>query len=158
MAGTFKIVLAVSVIFIAGAVTGGFVSLRVTEYRAREARAQQRFGPTEIGGRLAAQLQLTEEQKEVIRPIMNRTSEDLRKVRRESFSQTAAIIDKMDADLAKVLTAEQKVLLKDIRAREEERRKKWMTERAKRNEQSPPRPGEEGQPPGFPPPPPERAP
>jgi Spy/CpxP family protein refolding chaperone len=157
MAATFKIVLAVSGIFIAGAVTGGFAGLGLAEYRAREARAQQRFGPTEIGGRLAAQLQLTEEQKEVIRPIMNRTSEALRKVRRESFSQTAAIIDKMDADLAKVLTAEQKTLLKDIRAREEERRKKWMSERAKRNEQSPPpRPGEDGPP--SPPMPPERAP
>lgn len=155
MAGTLKIVLAVGGIFIAGAVTGGFVSLRVAEHLAREARAQQRFGPTEIGGRLAAQLQLTEDQKEKVRPIINRMSEDLRKVRRESFSQTAAIIEKMDADLAKILTSEQKQMLVEIRAREAERRKKWMNERAKRGDQ-PPRPGEDGPPSG--PPPPEPAP
>jgi Spy/CpxP family protein refolding chaperone len=139
MAGTFKIVLAVGGIFLAGAVTGGFVSLRVAEHRAKEGRAQQRFGPTEIGGRLASQLELTEEQKNTLRTILNRTSEDLRTVRRESFNQTAAIIDKMDAELAKILSEGQKVKLAEIRAREAERRKKWMEDRAKRGEQPPPR-------------------
>ena len=144
MASTFKIILAVGGIFVAGAVTGGFVGVRVVEHFAREKRVIERIGSTEIGARLAEQLGLTPEQKKSIRPIIVQTSENLRKLRREAFSQTTALITQMDADLSKELTAEQRVLLKEIRAKEEERRKRWMAEHAKRNEARPPegRPGE----------------
>lgn len=154
MASTFKIVLAVGGIFLAGAVTGGFVSLRVIESRAAKQRAQQqRFGPTDLGGRLAEQLHLTPEQKEQIRPILTRTSEELRKVRRDAFNNTAALIARMDEDMSKILTDEQGVLLKKMRAEEEERRKRW-SERVKRNEQPRPpgSPGEGAPPPGDMPP------
>lgn len=163
MASTLKIVLAVGGIFLAGAVTGGFVSLRVAERVAMQKRAQFLFGPNEMGGRLAMQLNLTPEQKQQIRPIVVGASEELRKARRESFNQTAAIIGKMDAEMAKILTEAQVGQLKDIRAREEERRQKWMSEqRARRNEQRPPgeaRPeGDRSQPPDGLPPPPARTP
>ncbi len=153
VASTAKIILAVSGIFVAGAVTGGFVSLRVADHLARQKRSVERMGSTEIGARLAEQLRLTPEQKDKIRPIINQTSEELRKVRRETFSQMAALVEKMDADLSKELTDEQRVLLKEVRAKEEERRKQWMAERAKRNEGRPPDgPGSEGpRPPGPPP-------
>jgi Spy/CpxP family protein refolding chaperone len=137
MASTLKIVFAVGGIFVAGAVTGGFAGWRASEYMARDKRTKPIFGPNEIGGRLAEQLQLTDAQKKEIRPILARTSEELRTVRRDSFNQTAAIINRLDADMAKVLTAEQQVLLKDLRGKEEERRKKWMEDRAKRNDQRP---------------------
>ncbi|CAM2972850.1 hypothetical protein [Rariglobus hedericola] len=157
MASTAKIILAVGGIFIAGAVTGGFVSLRVADHLARQKRLVERIGPSEIGARLAEQLQLTPEQKDKIRPIITRTSEELRKVRRDSFSQTAELVSKMDADLAKLLTVEQQALLKEIRQREEERRKQWMNERTKRNnERNEPRPpggpAEDGARPSGPPP------
>lgn len=138
MASPLKVILAVSGIFVAGAVTGGFVSLRVADYRARQQREQARFGPNEIGGRLAQQLQLTEEQKKQIRPILNRTSEALRKVRKDAFAQTAELVTQMDVDMAKLLTEEQRALLKQIRSKEEDRRKQWMAERAKRQEPRPP--------------------
>jgi hypothetical protein len=143
VASTFKIILAVGGIFIAGAVTGGFVSVRVAAHMANEKRV------TEIGSRLAEQLKLTPEQKERIRPIIGKTSDELRALRREAQTQTAALITQMDADLAKELTEAQRVLLKEIRLKEEERRKKWMAERAaeraKRNEGHPPEgPGNEG--------------
>ncbi|MDF3058583.1 MAG: hypothetical protein K0R17_2798 [Rariglobus sp.] len=156
VAATLKIILAVSGIFVAGAVTGGFASLRVADHLARQKRAQERTGPTEIGARLAEQLQLTPEQKEKIRPIITRTSEELRKVRREAFGQMASVVASMDAELSKDLTDEQRVRLKEIRAKEEERRKQWTierAERAKRNEARPfDGPGEPGpRPPGPPP-------
>jgi Spy/CpxP family protein refolding chaperone len=138
VASTFKVILAVGGIFVAGAVTGGFASLRVADHLARKQRDQARFGATEIGGRLAEQLQLTEAQKKQIRPIISATSEGLRKVRRDAFAETAALIAKMDADMAKLLTPEQQALLKDIRTKEEERRKQWMADRAKRQESRPP--------------------
>lgn len=147
MASTLKIVFAVTGIFVAGAVTGGFVSLRVAERLARAKRAQVYFAPNELGDRLAAQLRLTPEQQNQVRPIIRRMSDELRDMRRDSFKQTAAIINRMDADLSQVLTEEQRVLLKELREREDERRKKWMAERGRRRE---PSPGE----PGLPPPPP----
>ncbi|MET0263005.1 MAG: hypothetical protein ABW223_08920 [Rariglobus sp.] len=155
MASTAKIILVVGGIFIAGAVTGGFVSLRVADHLAREKQARDRIGPAEIGGRLVDQLRLTPEQNQKIRPIINSTSEELRKVRRESFNQTATLVAAMDVEISKVLTEEQRVLLKDVRAREEERRKQWMAERNKRREARPPGGPEEGGRPaggGLPPP------
>lgn len=154
VASTLKVVLAVSGIFVAGAVTGGFVSLRVAEQVAREKRQVERVGPGDIGSKLAEQLHLTPAQKEKVKPIFAHSSEELRKIRRESFAQTAALIVKLDEALAKELTPGQQTLLKDIRAREEERRKQWINERTKRNEgRGPGGPGEEGgRPPGPPPP------
>jgi len=141
MTAMLKIILAVSGIFVAGAVTGGFVGVRIVERIARDQRAQQRMGPTEIGGRLAEQLNLTPEQREKLRPIIGKTTEELRNVRRESSSQITALVKKMDAELAKILSEEQRVRLIEIRAKEEERRQKWQAERAeraKRNEQRAP--------------------
>jgi Spy/CpxP family protein refolding chaperone len=153
VASTLKIILVVGGIFVAGAVTGGVVSLRVADHLVRQKRVIERIGPTEIGSRLAEQLRLTPTQKEKIRPIITRTSEELRKLRREAFARTAALITQMDADLSEELTPEQRVLLKDVRAKEEERRKRWMAERAKRNESRPPEgPGGDGQRAPIPPP------
>jgi Spy/CpxP family protein refolding chaperone len=153
VASTLKIILAVGGIFVAGTVTGGFISLRVADHLAQQRRAQERNGPGDIGVRLTEQLQLTPEQNEKIRPIINRTTDELRKVRREAFSQTAALVAKMDADISNELTVPQRELLKDIRLREEERRKKWMAERTKRNDARPPgAPGDDPvRPPGPPP-------
>ena len=151
MGATFKIILAVGGIFVAGAVTGGFVGVRIAERIAREQRAQQRMGPTEIGGRLAEQLKLTPEQREKLVPIIGHTTEELRRVRRESFGQMSQLVEKMDAELTKILTEEQRVRLVEIRAKEEERRQKWQAERAeraKRNEQR----AAEGETPQPPPP------
>jgi Spy/CpxP family protein refolding chaperone len=152
MAATLKIILAVGGIFVAGAVTGGFVGVRIAERIARDQRAQQRMGPTEIGGRLAEQLNLTPEQREKLRPIVGRTTEELRNVRRESFNQMTALVLKMDADMSKFLTEEQRVRLVEIRAKEEERRQKWQAERNERSKRN--EPGAPGGPPGekLPPP------
>ncbi|MFA6960727.1 MAG: hypothetical protein WC205_08265 [Opitutaceae bacterium] len=154
MAANLKIVLAVGGIFLAGAVTGGFVGVRVVEHMAAGKRAIPRIGPTEIGGRLAEQLNLTAEQKQKIQPVFARISEELRKVRRDSFTKTAALITQMDVEMSKVLTPEQRVRLQAIRTKEEERRKQWMTERAERAKHNDTRPpgGPEGE--GHPPEPP----
>ncbi len=135
MASTVKIILAVSGIFLAGAVTGGFAGLRIAEHYAREKRQPPRSGGGElVGGRLAEQLDLTPEQKQSIRPILMRTNEDLRRVRREAFGRTAELIARMDADISRLLNETQRARLREIRAKEEERRKQWLNERPKRND------------------------
>jgi len=156
MASTAKIILAVGGIFLAGAITGGFVGVRLADRFGPEKRGSSRNGINEmIGGRLAEQLDLTPDQKQSIRPIINRAADELRKVRADAFSRTSALIAEMDAELAKHLTPAQCEQLKQIRAKQEERRKQWLLERSKRTEPSGFGPaGGEGPPAGPPPAPP----
>ena len=138
MATNLKIVLTVSGIFLTGAVTGGFVGFRVAEHYGARPQMQLRGGPLElIGGRAAEQLNLTREQKQQIRPLIGRTSGELRNISREAFSRSGELIAKMDVDMAKILTPEQFDILKEIRAKENEKRRQWMKERAKQFEGRP---------------------
>jgi len=138
MASTIKVVLAVGGIFLTGAVTGGFVGFRLGEHYAKPPSIQPRGSAVElIGGRAAEQLNLTPEQKQQIRPIIGRTSEELRSISRDAFSRSGELIAKMDADLAKILTPEQFDKLRDIRATESERRRQWMKDRPKQFEGRP---------------------
>ena len=138
MAATIKVVLAVGGIFLTGAVTGGFVGFRLGENYAKPPPLQPRGSPVELlGGRAAEQLKLTPEQKQQIRPIIGRTSEELRNISRDAFSRSGELIAKMDADLAKILTPEQFDKLREIRAKENERRRQWMKDRPKQFEGRP---------------------
>ena len=138
MAANFKVVLAVGGIFLTGAVTGGFTGFRLGEHYAKPPPLQPRGGPVELlGGRAAEQLKLTPEQKQQIRPIISRTSEELRSISRDAFSRSGELIAKMDADLAKILTPQQFDKLRDIRAKENERRRPWMKDRPKQFEGRP---------------------
>ena len=141
MAAPLKIILTVGGIFLAGAVTGGFVGFRVATHYAREKPLQLRGGPLElIGGRQAEQLNLSPEQKQQLRPILGRAGEAMREMRREIFTRSTELTAKMDAELAKILTPEQCEQLREIRTQEEEHRRKSMIERAKHGE------GREGRP------------
>jgi Spy/CpxP family protein refolding chaperone len=132
MAATIKVVLAVGGIFLTGAITGGFAGFRLGEHYAKPPPLKPRSTPIDLlGGRAAEQLNLTPEQKQQIRPINGRTSEELRSISREAFGRSGELIAKMDADLAKILTPEQFDKLREIRAKESERRRQWMKDRLK---------------------------
>lgn len=138
MATKLKIALTVGGIFFMGAVTGGFTGFRIASHYAKAPQMQLRGSPSELlGGRAADKLNLTDEQKQQIRPIIGRTAEELRNMSRETFSRSAELIAKMDTGLAKILTPEQLDKLREIRTKENERRRQWMSERAKRNESRP---------------------
>jgi Spy/CpxP family protein refolding chaperone len=132
MAANIKVVLAVGGIFLTGAITGGFAGFRLGEHYAKPPPLQPRGNPVELlGGRAAEQLNLTPEQKKQIRPIIGRTSEELRSISRDAFSRSGELIAKMDSELAKILTPEQFDKLREIRAKESERRRQWMKDRPK---------------------------
>ena len=143
MPAPLKIILTVGGIFLAGAVTGGFAGFRVATHYAREKPLQLRGGPIEIlNGRQAEQLDLTPEQKQKLRPILGRASDEMREMRREIFARSTELTAKMDAELAKILTPEQCEQLREIRTQEAERLRKLMIERAKHGEGREGRPGE----------------
>ena len=132
MTANIKVVLAVGGIFLTGAVTGGFAGFRLGEHYAKPPPLQPRGSPVELlGGRAAEQLNLTPAQKKQIRPIIGRTSEELRSISRAAFGRSGELIAQMDAELAKILTPEQFDKLREIRAKESERRKQWMKDRPK---------------------------
>ena len=138
MAANLKVLLTVGGIFLTGAVTGGFVGFRIAEHYAGSPKMQPRGNPVELlGGRAAEQLKLSPEQKQQVRPIIGRTSDELRNIGRDAFSRSGDLIAKMDAELAKILSAEQLEKLREIRSKESERRRQWMRERSKQNEGRP---------------------
>lgn len=153
---SWKVALAFTGVFLAGAVAGGIVSLRVAKA----------WGPKSGSeGYVASQMQrftdnldLTPEQRTKIRPILESAGDDLRRLR----SETAQIFQRMEGGIASELTPEQKAKFDEMQRKQRERWKKMMEAREQRERErakaraegtSPPPPPEQSD--RRPPPPPE---
>ncbi|MCF7687967.1 MAG: hypothetical protein K9M98_01675 [Cephaloticoccus sp.] len=131
----WKVILAFFGVFLAGAVFGGLLVLRVARNHDMKSAAMDRF-TTMVLTRYSDRLALTSEQKEIIRPIVMKAEGELRRVRNAGFKETVVIAEKMNEEVAKVLTPEQVGKLQELRKEMSER---WKRDRAKRNG-GPPRP------------------
>lgn len=159
---TLKATLLCTGIFVAGAIGGSMVTLR--HARGNLPPPPRRSGAEDFGRmqhRQFDKLGLSPEQSAKIKPIVDAGVEELRRLRRESFKQTSAVIEKMEAQVAKELTPEQRQKLAELQKAQRERIQKWQAERAaerqKRNERTGPNgppPSLEDGPDGIPPPPP----
>lgn len=145
---SWRVILAFIGIFVAGTVTGGLITLRVVQTVKGGPRGERWFrspppgqaqpassnnpAPPQIGlqlfRRITDQLDLTPEQKEKIRPIEVRTSEDLRRLRRDVQHNTELLIEKSQDEIAAILTPEQRAKFEELVARGRERVKKFMQE------------------------------
>jgi hypothetical protein len=65
---------------------------------------------------LNRQLKLSAEQREKVKPIVSRAGEDLHRLRQENFTDVSRVTGRMYADVAAVLTREQREKLETIRA------------------------------------------
>ncbi len=145
MGQTWKAILAFTGIFIAGAVFGGFMTLRFYPQPKPAALAVQKFPmPLErvtpqILGRLAHRLELTDAQKEKIRPIIAQADREMRRLRQESFKATLTVSKEMYAQVARELTPEQAEKLEQM---QQEMRERIMQDRQRRWGERPPLPGE----------------
>lgn len=157
----WKVISAFVGVFIAGAVFGGFFTLRsagkwlVTE-RERAAptapakapkspvgssaiqpgaggAGQSRIAP-QVMRQLTQRLNPTPEQQKAIRPIVNRAAEDLQRMQREHLADTARTTERMYADVAAILTPEQRTKLEQMR---QEMLERVRREREKRGEVQP---------------------
>lgn len=157
MAKTWQVILATIAIFVAGLVTGGATTFGVIRWVARQhARAnaaqqgggmgggmggwQQRQGqPQPLNPQLlrsfAEKLDLTPEQRMRVMPIVRRTAAQLNRERREVQLTSALLIEKMQDDIADVLTPAQKAkfeeLLSQKRAQLEQFRKGLQQQQAR---------------------------
>jgi hypothetical protein len=150
----WKVIVAFVGVFIAGAIFGGFFTLRsagkwLNAPRPRppaSAAGKTGTGSSQAaqapGGRIAPQVmrQLTQrlsptpEQQKAIRPIVARAAEDLQRMQREHLADTTRTTERMYADVAAILTAEQRSKLEQMR---QEMLERVRREKEKRGEVPP---------------------
>jgi len=140
----WKVVFAFVGIFIAGAVFGEFFSLRLGGRILRMERPELHGGgsgpqnPQEAGQprppapmaaawqapqlmrRFTERLDLTPEQKEQIRPVIQRAADDFRRQTATNLREHAIIMQRLQEDIAKVLTPEQQARLEKMEQRQHE--------------------------------------
>lgn len=114
----WKVILVFVGLFLAGALCGSALTMRILKGSRPDGRQPARFDMME---RLEKGLKLTDEQKEKIRPIVRRSQEETQRLRRENVREIAAAMDRMHNDIAAELTPEQRAKLEDMRKRFRER-------------------------------------
>lgn len=117
-------------IFVAGAVTGTFWGVPVIRYFSPRPPPPEQFAQR-IMNDLTAGLALTPDQCAKIAPIVQQTAEDVRKARREAYKATSGIIDAMYVSIAKDLTADQRLRLQEMQAKDKARHSQWLNNRPK---------------------------
>jgi len=135
MAKTWQVVLATIAIFVAGLVAGGATALGLVRWVASHPRAnagvlaelglRQPQGPLGFSPQLmrtfAKQLDLTDEQRARIGPIVRRTASELARNRREVQLASALAIEKMQDDVSEYLTPDQRSKFDELIARQRAR-------------------------------------
>ena len=138
---TLKLSLICVGIFACGVVVGGVGMKRFGPRSRPPGMGADGFGPN-IMNRLASELSLSTAQRAAIEPIIQKTSDELRLLRRESFKQTTALVEAMDVALAAELTPEQREKFAAFKAEQKARMKTLMEERQRRRPEGGSGPGE----------------
>ena len=137
----WKLILLLVGIFIAGGITGGFLTLRL----GHEAVAKRRQ-PGEWAGqhlkRLVERLELKPEQQEELRPIVRRNMEELNRLRTTAMAETKVILERMEREISEKLTPEQRAKFEQMNKEFREKAKRFNADR----------PGGPGKPAAEPPP------
>lgn len=143
----WKVILTFLGVFLAGAVFGGFLSLRLLPHfrPAPPAQPGQPRGPggeqfsLQVFRRLSDRLELTAEQKEKLRPIIKETDTEMRRLRTANFRESMALAEQMHEKIAAILTPAQ---LAKLEAMRKEMRERWTKDRQQRWGDRPPPSGE----------------
>lgn len=141
----WKVVTAFVGVFVAGLLVGGLVTLRVVKAQApqRMAAADQ-YGPF-LMKRLVNRLELTPEQQTKIKPLVDRAAGELHQVRRKAWTESQAILERIDKEITAELTPAQRATFEKLQNEQRERIRRFREGRRNNTD----RPGE-----GAPPPPP----
>jgi Spy/CpxP family protein refolding chaperone len=154
MVKTWQVILATVAIFFAGLVTGGATALGVVRWVARHPRAgSDPFGPVQqrpggaqaqqIGPQLmrsfANQLDLTVGQRLRMMVIVKRTAGQLNRDRREIQLTSALAIERMQDEIAEILTPGQRAKFEEL-IRQQRARLQEFKQNAQQAPQGPPPP------------------
>ena len=127
----WKVILAFTGIFIAGILVGGLVTLRWGRNFVQRSPWGEQFGP-QMMQRLVTQLDLTPEQQAKVKPIVDAATEELRQLRHTTQRTTAAVLVRLQGDIAAVLNPDQKAKFDTQVGQARERIRHFMEERARR--------------------------
>ena len=141
----WKVIFAFVGVFVAGAVFGGFFTLRSSREgwsRVNHAQRTEPSRPNSSGAQIVpamlrqlnARLKLTDEQREKIEPIVVRAEEDLQRLRRQNFRETSRVMERMHADVAVLLAPEQREALETLKRNLRERLRRAQENRERRGE------------------------
>ena len=131
----WKLIAGFLLVFVAGGITGAFVGGSYARHHFFELRHPERIGG-QMKERLRADLNLTPEQLANISPIIDKTTAQLRDIRRDTGRRVRQIIADAHRQMATQLTDEQRQKLKQI----EERHRGWRHRRFHEPPAEPPSP------------------
>ena len=152
---TWKLVLLLTGIFLAGGVAGSFLTVRFgREWIAQRAEPEQ-WANHHIR-KLTDRLELKPAQVDELKPIIQRNMEELVRRRSDFMAASRTIFERMEKQIADRLTPEQRIKFEEYNREKRERMKKRAEEIRARGDRPddgprPPPPGGHG---GQPPPPP----
>ncbi|MBL9214349.1 MAG: hypothetical protein JNG83_02620 [Opitutaceae bacterium] len=147
---TWKVIVVLVGIFVAGGVTGSFVTQRYLREKLANRPGPEQWAPRHLK-RLAERLELTPAQEEQVKPIVRRNMEELNRVRASSLAETRQVFERMEREIAAQLTPEQKAKFEQMNREFRERARKFNLERSGGG----PRPAKERPEGERPPPPPD---
>jgi Spy/CpxP family protein refolding chaperone len=135
---SWRVILAFAGIFLSGVVAGVLVAPRiftkVAEHRGQPwlpsrppLQRNQSLGP-QLFRQFTEQLDLTEEQREKIKPIELHVTEELRRLRREIQHNTELALERMQDEISAILTPEQRTKFEERIAEGRERVKNRLQE------------------------------
>ena len=125
----WKIILLIIGIFGAGAVSGYFVYPQVAAMRPKPKHPTPELWGGARMKKITERLGLTAEQEEKLRPIMQRDMAELGRIRTSSFAEAKKIVERMEHDIAELLTPEQNVKFEQMNREMRENMQRFMKER-----------------------------
>jgi len=121
----WKIVLTLIAIFVAGAVTGGFFTIRAVKYETSR-RSEERLEMPFAVDRWLARLHLTPDQDQKLRPIIEQADNELRNLRALDLREIEGILDRAQDRMNPVLTPDQRERLRQMLEERKQRLGQWF--------------------------------
>jgi len=121
----WKIVLTLIAIFVAGAVTGGFFTIRAVKYETSRRSEMRPEMPLAVD-RWLARLHLTPDQDQKLRPIIEQADNELRNLRALDLREIQGILDRAQDRINPVLTPDQRERLRQMLEERKQRVEQWF--------------------------------
>ncbi|MBI3885439.1 MAG: hypothetical protein HY302_06885 [Opitutae bacterium] len=123
----WKIALVLLGIFVAGALTGGAITVRLARKMFANRPMPEQWAPIQMK-RMAERLELTPVQMDELHPIVRRNMEELNRLRSYSFAETRSIIERMQREISEKLTPEQRAKFEQMNKELRERAQRFFQE------------------------------